>query len=237
MLPPETEKVWNFLKEQPALDGFVLGGGSALALTIHHRFSEDLDFIYPENRLPRQRLDALRRSAGESGFDFQHNDDEASMQAFLRDGLDLHNYQQDFLVNGAVKVSFFAPDEPLRKIFSANADNSKIRVASLAEMFNAKCLVSASRSKTRDWLDLYLLMRDHGFSILDYQNAFREAGIPAQCDIGLARLCSGAPQRDDEGFARLLANPPSLNEMKNFFNEQRNKLEIENASEAMRKNH
>lgn len=55
MLPPATEKVWNFLKEQPALAGFVLVGGSALALTLRHRLSEDLDFVYPDTRLPRQR--------------------------------------------------------------------------------------------------------------------------------------------------------------------------------------
>ena len=43
MLPPETEQVWHFLKQQPALAGFVLLGVSALALRIGHRLSEDLD--------------------------------------------------------------------------------------------------------------------------------------------------------------------------------------------------
>lgn len=235
MLQPETEKIWNFLKEQPALDGFVLVGGSALAMAIGHRISEDLDFIYPESRLPRQRLEALRRAAAESGFDFQPNDDEAAVMEFLHDGLDLHNYQQDFLVNGAVKVSFFAPDGPMRSIFSSRSANLKVRVASLGEIFKAKSLVSAVRSKTRDWLDLYLLMRDHGFSIQDYKSAFSAAGVPAQCDIGLARLCGGAPQRDDEGFEHLLANPPSLDEIRKFFKEQRNSLEIASAATAKEK--
>jgi hypothetical protein len=230
LLRPETDKIWNFLKAQPALDGFVLAGGSALAMTIRHRLSEDLDFLYPENRLPRQRLDVLRRAAGESGFDFQPNDDEAAVMEFLHDGLDLHNYQQDFLVNEAVKVSFFAPDGPMQSIFSSRS--GKVRVASLGEIFKAKSLVSAARSKTRDWIDLYLLMRDHGFSIQDYKSAFSEAGVPAQCDIGLARLCSGSPQRDDEGFSHLLAKPPSLDEIRNFFIEQRNRLEIESAASA-----
>lgn len=236
MLPPETEKVWDYLREQPSLDGFVLVGGSALAMTIRHRLSEDLDFIYPDKRLPVQRLDVLRRAAGELGFDFQRSDDEAALEEFLRDGLDLHNYQQDFLVNGVVKVSFFAPDEPTRSIFASPSGNSKVRVASLGEIFKAKCFVSAVRSKTRDWLDLYLLMRDHGFTINDYQNAFREAGVPAQCDIGLARLCSGVPQRDDEGFAHLISKAPSLEEMKKFFIEQRDRLEIESAAKGKKSN-
>src|SRR5438270_13638956 len=52
LLPAETEKVWNFLKDQTALAGFVLADGSALALIIRHRISEDLDFVYPDVRLP-----------------------------------------------------------------------------------------------------------------------------------------------------------------------------------------
>jgi len=231
LLPPATEKIWNFLKEQPVLAGFVLVGGSALAVTIRHRHSEDLDLIFPEIRLPRERLDALRRSAGQAGFDFQRNDDEAAVQAFAQDGLELHDYQQDFLAGGAVKVPFFAPDETVRKIFSG-ARESKVRIAALAEIFKTKCLVSAARSKTRDWLDLYLLMRQHGFTIHDYRRAFVEAGMAAQCDIGLARLCSGVPQRDDEGFAHLLPRAPSLDEMKAFFIAQRNLLEIETAADA-----
>lgn len=233
MLPPETEKVWNFLKEQPALAGFVLVGGSALALTLRHRLSEDLDFAYPETRLPHQRLDALCRAAREAGFDFERNDDEATAQEFAQSGMELHNYQQDFLVNGTVKVSFFAPDAAQQKIISGRP-GPRVRVASLAELFKTKCLVSAVRSKTRDWLDLFLLMRDHGFTIRDYQAAFQEAGSPAQCDIGLARLCSGVPQRDDEGYTHLLKPTPALDEMTAFFVAQREKLEIETAAELKR---
>ena len=234
MLPPATEKVWDFLKKQPALAGFVLVGGSALALTIRHRRSEDLDFIFPEIRLPRGRLDVLRRSASQAGFDFQRNDDEATAQAFAQDGLELHDYQQDFLADSVVKVSFFAPDEPARRVFPG-PHASEVRIATLAEVFKTKCLVSAVRSKTRDWLDLYLLMRLHGFTIRDYQRVFADAGVASQCDIGLARLCSGVPQRDDEGYSHLLTNAPSLDEMKTFFIDQRNKLEIETAAEAARR--
>ena len=234
MLPPATEKVWNYLKEQPALAGFVLAGGSALALLLRHRLSEDLDFIYPDVRLPGQRLDALRRKAEEDGFVFRPSDDEAAVRDFAEGGLELHNYQQDFLVNGAVKVSFFAPDDQMRKVLATEAKPTA-RIATLPELFKSKCLVSAKRSKTRDWLDLYLLMRDHGFSIRDYRAAFVEAGSLTECDIGLSRLCSGIPQRNDEGYAHLLARPPSLEEMKTFFEVQRDRLEIDTAAEAKRK--
>ena len=180
--------------------------------------------------MPQTRLVTLRHQATNAGFDFARNDDEAGLQEFASSGMELHDYQQDFLVNGKVKVSFFAPDEPLRKIFTTTGE--KIRVATLKESFQAKCLVSAVRSKSRDWLDLFLLMRDHGFSIHDYRAAFVSAGISAQCDLGLTRLCSGVPGRDDEGYQHMLANPPTLAEMKAFFISQREKLEIEMATTA-----
>jgi DNA-binding transcriptional MerR regulator len=231
LLPPATEKVWEYLREQPALAGFVLAGGSALSLLLKHRVSEDLDFVFLAPRLPRQKLEALCLASGESGFRFTRNDDEAAVQEFAEVGMELHDYQQDYLVNEVVKVSFFAPDEAQQKVFSA-AMNTGVRVATLPEIFKSKALVSALRSKTRDWLDLFLLLRDHGFSLRDYRAAFVEAGIPSQADTGLTRLCSGIPQRSDEGYSHLLTTPPTLEEMKQFFVAQRNKLEVELAAEA-----
>ena len=66
MLPRDTEQVWNLLKDQPVLAGFVLVGGSALTLRIDHRVSEDLDLAWTQARLPRNRLEALRRAAEEA---------------------------------------------------------------------------------------------------------------------------------------------------------------------------
>lgn len=233
MLPPETERVWQFLKDQPALSGFVLIGGSALALRIKHRISEDLDLAYPEMRLPRNRLESLLRVAAQSGLAFDHNDNEAAVWEFLQGAMELRDYQQDYLVNGRVKVSFFSPEPPLAKVISSRPE-PVVRVASLAELFKTKCLVSACRSKTRDWLDLYVLMSQHGFSVADYESAFREAGIESQADIGLARLCSGNPQRDDEGYIHLLSDAPKLEEMTAFFRAGRDERERRAAAEAAR---
>ena len=234
-LPPATEKVWHYLRAQPALAGFVLAGGSALSLRIRHRVSEDLDFICLQPRLPRQRLAVFCRQASAAGFVFKPNDDEAAVQEFAAGGLELHDYQQDFLVNDTVKVSFVALDEAQRIIFSGEPAANQPRLATLPELFKSKALVSAVRSKTRDWLDLFLLLHDHGFTLRDYWQTFAAAGNLAQCDTGLARLCSGVPQRGDEGYSHLLTNPPMLAEMKNFFIAQRKKLEVELAADARRK--
>ena len=63
MLPPETDRVWQFIQGQPSLAGFVLIGGTALALRIEHRRSEDLDLAWLERRLPRSRLTAFQLAA------------------------------------------------------------------------------------------------------------------------------------------------------------------------------
>ena len=235
MLPPQTEKLWQFLRAQPSLAGFVLIGGSALALRIQHRLSEDLDFAFHGAQLPRIRLQTLLVAARTSGFHFTLDDDAAAVQEFASGGLELHDYQQNYLVDQTVKVSFFAPDEPLRKLL-APPESSAPRLATLPEIFKTKCLVSALRSKSRDWIDLFLLLRDHRFTMQDYAAAFRDAGVESQRDISLQRLCSGTPQRGDEGFTHLLPNPPTIEEMKNFFIAQRDQLEIALAAESKRQN-
>ena len=235
MLKPETERVWAFLKEQPALMGFVLLGGSALALHLHHRFSEDLDFAFLAERLPRPRLDALQRAAAESRLDFEANDDPTAQHEFDNGGLDLRDYQQDFLVNRIVKVSFFTPDRPLLAVLEHQSESRGPRLASLGELFNSKSLLTASRSKTRDWFDLYVLMRTCGYSMANYHEAFGLAGVPDQAAGGLQRLCAGKPQASDEGFAQLTSNPPSVEEMQGFFRAERDRFERSEAAQARRK--
>ena len=234
LLPPATEALWAWLKDEPSLGGFVLIGGSALALHLNHRLSEDLDFAYPNSQLPTERLELLRRTALAKGFNLERNDDAAVLEEFLRGGQELHDYQQDFLANGVVKVSFFTADAALSKVLKSD-DGPKPRLASLLELFKAKSLVTALRSKTRDWLDLYLLLREKGFTIQDFADAFREAGISGQAEVALMRLCSGKPQLGDEGYAHLLEKPPSLAEMQEFFCLQRDLLEIDLAAKAARR--
>ena len=230
MLPRETDAVWKSLQNQPALAGFVLIGGSALALRIGHRISEDLDLVFPASQLPRARIEVLCRIETTQNLRFERNDDEAAVFEFAQGGLDLHDYQQNFLVNAKVKVSFFAPTDSVIKVLTEPA-GATVRVATLAELFKTKALTSAVRSKTRDWLDLYLLMRDHNFSMHDYRSAFVQAGIENQCDTGLARLCSGVPQTNDEGYQHLLRDAPVLEEMTAFFRRERDNLEIQLAAE------
>jgi hypothetical protein len=214
MLREDTARLWDVLSPRRELDGFVLIGGSALSLHIDHRLSEDLDFAWPHPRLPRQYLADLIRNLPDLKFD--PCPDPIALREADDAGMDLYDFSQDYLVDG-VKLTFFCPDPPERQILSQNPSPT-LRVATVAEIFALKALVAAKRSKQRDWFDLYILMRDHGYSWKDFRNVFDDAQVPAQYERAAQRLSSGHPGRSDEGFDQLLPGPTvTVEEMQTFF--------------------
>ena len=103
------------------------------------------------------------------------------------------------------------------------------------EIFASKSLVSAKRSRLRDWFDLYVLLQFHGFSMRDYAAAFEKAGDRHGFEIGLTRLCSGRPDATDEGFHALVSNAPSLDQLREFFVARRDQFEVGLAAAKLNK--
>jgi hypothetical protein len=228
-LSPDTARLWLWLKDQPALAGLTLVGGTALALHLRHRISEDLDFVTTHPKLPVSQIAALRRLALESGFSWTENDDPSAIDEFATAGMELRDYQQDYVVNGTVKLTFFTADEALSRLLVDSRD----QVASLAVLFDSKAILTASRSRSRDWLDLYLLMSRHGFTSQDYLLAFEKAGIPAHWEYSLNRISSGRLPAHDPGYSHLLASPPSLEEIVAHFSSLRDSIEAEKARKRL----
>jgi hypothetical protein len=230
VLRPDTQKLWDRLRVDRALAGFVLIGGSALSLHFSHRLSEDLDLAFigpgpePAVRLPRRLLEQLLAHLRTDGQEVESRDSAVSWREFEAAGMDLHDYQQDYLIGG-VRVSFFAPDHPLNRVLGPGEADG-VRLASVEELFRAKALAAADRSKTRDWYDLHHLMTAGGFSMQDFARAFEDAGVPAKLGIALNRLCSGQSGIGDEGFAATAAKPPTIVELTRFFVEECGRLEI-----------
>ena len=227
----ELQRLWEFLSGQPALAGFVLIGGTALEVQLHHRVSHDLDLAWREARLPRERIEAVLTRAREAGLHFERNDQARSAEEFEIAGMDLRDYQQDFLVDGTAHVTFFCLDESAGRLLAAGSAGG-VRVSSLAEMFKLKSLLCADRSKSRDWFDLYALMTRHGFTLADARRAFEEAGVPGKFDLALDRLCRALPQESDEGFQSLWPDPPSLAQLRSFFEKERARYERSEAARA-----
>ena len=231
MLRPDTQALWDLLQQEPALGGFVLIGGTALSLHLHHRLSEDLDFAFDGPRLQRARIQALQRRLAAQGWPLSPNDSPLALEEFFDSGLDLLDYQQNFVADQRVKLTLLAPDNELRHLLRAAAPD-RPRVASLEEIFRLKCLACANRSKSRDWFDLYVLLRYGHFQPIDIKAAFDLAGVPGKLDVALVRLCSGRPDAGDEGYAGLLEQPPPVAELRDFFVDLRDRLEQDMARRA-----
>jgi len=214
----------------------VLVGGTALTLRIGHRISEDLDFACLGTVLPRQRLASLVKNLRGDGIDLELDQDVAAQEDFIDAGLELDDFQQNYLAHlseGVVKLSFVRFDNDLTRILDGN-EASVLRVATLDEVFKTKAIACADRSKTRDWFDLYVLMTQHGFDGDDFYRAFIDVDRESSFDIAGMRLRSGKPMLADEGYASLLGSPPSLEEMRNYFADVLDRLEVDLSAAAFR---
>jgi len=219
------------LRSSRPISDFILIGGTSLALRIQHRLSEDLDFVLGAPTLPTRRILLAMDELAATGTAWERHDNPSGISEFEDSGLELHDYQQDFRAGG-VKITFFTADSKVRLVLADDHNDSGPRLATLDEIFATKCLVSASRSRTRDWFDLHALMTRHGYSLKDYLAVFKRVGSPLTGEIGLSRLCSGKPDAADEGIETLTKNPPTIEELRDYFCGVRDEHEIALAREA-----
>lgn len=229
-LPASTRRLWSELKTQRLLNGFVLVGGTALALRMGHRLSEHLDFIWPEKKLPRERLKRLVKEITSAQGSCVPIDPIEGLREFEDTGFDYHDFQQDYLVGGTVKITFLAPDPDVLVHLHAPCP-AALRVAEPNEIFAMKALLSADRSKSRDWFDLYVLMKKQGFSADNFREVFVQSKVATKLALALSRLCDGKLASDDEGFQAHLQPAPTVAELQHFFRDVRNQIEVEIARE------
>lgn len=234
MLSPSIEVLWERLQTNPLLRGFVLVGGTALTLNIHHRKSEDLDFCYSSARLPEDQIKTLLRQLEGDGVRWSRNDSASAMDEFEIAGDNLHHYQQNFVLEGESKLTFFA-DSKLGTILGHHAD-APLRVATLKECFAMKSLVLSERSESRDWFDLYCLTKDHGFTVRDMEEVYAQTEKLPQLDVALQKLASCPALPSDRGYGQLLEGAPTLETMRNHFSALRSEWEVETSVLALDRN-
>lgn len=230
VMPASTARLFEEIRETPLLNSFTLIGGTALSLHIGHRVSEDLDFMTLMPKLPRAALKELERELERNGHNITHHVNMAAYEDFQISGLELADSQQDWIVDGAVKLTFFCAEPQHAKLLnhsrSEQATEPRFKIASFQELCQLKATVTASRSKSRDWLDLYILERDYQFGIADWKKAFDQAGLtPMHFEIALNRMCEGKLNEGDEGFSSLLPNAPTIDVMQAKFKTLRGEYE------------
>ena len=131
---------------------YILSGGTALAMQIGHRKSEDLDFMMwriSKNDKPEVKWNEIEKELSQKIGEIEN---------FNMLGFD----QVEFLVKG-VKFSFFVSDNH-SPISSAIDYLGNIRLADIEAIMAMKMEVMLRRMKFRDYYDIYSIIKE-GHSI------------------------------------------------------------------------
>lgn len=217
-MPEATRKNFARLQDEPLMADFTLVGGTALALQVGHRTSEDLDFNVFGQTLPTRKLDQLLAKLKEEGAAIESLISPEKKTAFkINAGLDMDTLIQDYLVDGS-KVTFHArkePDRPAGQIENLKSAQ-KIKpsphgfdVMGVPGLFLMKSIVVYDRVRSRDLFDLMVLTKDHGF---DLEKVFKaiEANQPARHNDPehFKSVATGVIPLDkgDEGFSSIRLN-------------------------------
>jgi len=145
ILPGSQRALWKELKATPK--HFVPYGGTALALRLGHRVSEDFDFFTNATFEPQDLVQRI---------------------AYLRDGKVTLQRENTLTVvldrNGPVSVSFFGGLALSRVSSPDTANDNGIQVASLLDVAGCKMAVVQSRAEGKDYRDIVALL-ENGISL------------------------------------------------------------------------
>ena len=140
-LPEAQRSLWRELQQIPR--GFVLYGGTAVALRLGHRQSEDFDLFSNERFEPSSLLTAL---------------------SYLRDVRVDQRGDNSLTVlvdrNGPVKISFFGDVRMARVGDPDIAPGNGLQVASLLDLTATKLKTVQQRAEAKDYLDLAAALSD-----------------------------------------------------------------------------
>ncbi len=217
-LTAKTRPVYDLLSNQLALENFVLIGGTAMALQMGHRLSEDLDFWLPAERMSPYAIDRMMNALKALGHSVVFATPPSSISAFrINSGEDLRWYAQDWAIDG-VKVQLFCPQDVAFDYFrhlprlTRDETQSSFEIASLDAIFAMKSYTISRRTRSRDIIDLWHFMQ-FGKTLADILRVARLASPSVSDEHAKAVLCGDVPlDAQDEGFA-LLAPGLSLQQV------------------------
>ena len=151
-LTTNIEAIIEQVAQLECIKPYILCGGTALAIQIGHRKSEDLDFMMwriSKTEKPEVNWNAIERELKEKIGEIEN---------FNMLGFD----QVEFVVKG-VKFSFFVSDN-LSPVIAPTEYLGNIRLADIESIMAMKMEVMLRRMKFRDYYDIYCMLRE-GYSI------------------------------------------------------------------------
>jgi len=218
-LPEKTLKVYECLAVNERLRGFTLIGGTALALQISHRKSEDLDFWLPAEKMDKETISAAVRTAQQAGFVAQLVTPHDKIVAAKINGRDLLAHAQDYVIGG-VKVTFFARIDTAFQHFNAYpriaSSATSFGIMDLEGIFSMKSYVIHHRVRSRDLFDLKIFVL-RGKTIDDILQAGSAADPACSSEYAKSVLLGDVPlDKEDEGFDSVEVNE-KLEDIYSFF--------------------
>jgi hypothetical protein len=172
---------------------YYLVGGTAIALYIGHRRSIDFDLFKHSRINPKRNLDKI------TGFKFPFNVTRRVTE------------QMNLTVNN-VKVTFF--EYPFEIPTSTSFENY-IKLPSLLDLAAMKSYALGHRSKWKDYVDLYFLLKHH-FSIEEISQRAKEIyGELFSTKLFWAQLAFHRDINYSEEVDYIIPNPPTPDEIRN----------------------
>jgi len=143
-IPPATAILFLQLAKEKYMNRFTLVGGTALALQLGHRQSEDLDFIFDAEKIDDI---GIRRFIARTFHEYRLIREE-------------RGYQLDFLVNN-VKLTFFSTGAVIIpfKVKPHTIQYGTINIASVEVIAVLKMATISQRCTIRDYYDIYYISR------------------------------------------------------------------------------
>ena len=236
-LAVKTRPVYELLAQQWALENFVLVGGTAMALQMAHRLTEDLDFWLPAERISTYVIDRMMNELKAQGHAVVFATPPAATSAFrINSGEDLRWYAQDWAIDG-VKVQLFCPQDVAYEHFrtyprlTAKDLGTSFDIATLDAIFAMKSYTIHRRTRSRDIVDLWHFLQQ-GKTLANILQTARLASPSVSDEHAKAVLRGDVPlDAQDEGFA-LLAPGLSLRQVYADFAKAVDALEIERARQV-----
>jgi predicted nucleotidyltransferase component of viral defense system len=212
-LPESTAELLTRLQDLDEVSGFTLIGGTALALQVRHRISEDLDLAWTAGNLPQDRIEAILKSLAGDEAPKLITDQAAALSA-ENDGIELQQTQQDWQI-GSVKLTFFAPFMPAQIAVYEQAEPiqlGKLNILDADSVFALKSSLLFERKTSRDLFDLWYFIEHREKSVDDVLNAMDSRKTHYNTDNLLDRLAPASFRVADPGFQPLIEDAPATKE-------------------------
>lgn len=157
-ITPNVEAIIDDVAQLESIKPYTLCGGTALAIQLGHRMSEDLDFMMwriSKNEKPEVDWPTIEKEILEKIGEIEHRD--------------IHGFDQIAFVVKGVKLSFFVSNN-FSPISERIPYQGNIFIADVPAILAMKMEVMLRRLKYRDYYDIYSIVKA-GYSLREGMDA------------------------------------------------------------------